>query len=127
MDKCPVHFRSIGLQIPSEATKDELDEYLKPISQSPSRVWKVFSARPLTEEEKDKMFTTRGKEEVIVDWLAYPAYNPPEEFPPFILDDGVFYINGIEKAASAMEMSAIGAKNVALLARAYLLKTKDYR
>ncbi len=58
------------------------------------------------------------------DWLAYPVYNPPEECPSFVLDSGMFYINGIEKAASAMEMSAIGGKNVALLARNYLMNTE---
>ena len=40
----------------------------------------------------------------------------------FILDDGVFYVNAVEKAASAMEMSAIGAKNCAILAYEYLQK-----
>ena len=38
------------------------------------------------------------------------------ELPPFILADGLYYISSIEVAASAMEMSVIGARNVALLA-----------
>ncbi len=75
----------------------------------------------MTEEDKDQMFFKREKE-VEVDWLAYPKYDPPEEFPPFVLDDGMFYINGFEKAASAMEVSAVGGMNVALLARDFLLK-----
>lgn len=75
----------------------------------------------MTEEEKDKMFRKREKE-VEIDWLAYPQYSPPEEFPAFVLDDGVFYINGFEKAASAMEVSAVGGMNVALLAQEFLLK-----
>ena len=55
----------------------------------------------------------------------YPHYDPPEQFPPFVLDNGgLFYINCIEKAASALEMSAIGAKNVALLTKEYILQMK---
>ena len=54
------------------------------------------------------------------DWLGFPQHIPPYEAPPFILDDGVFHINAIEMAASTMEMTAIGAKNAALLARNYL-------
>ena len=66
------------------------------------------------------MFTDMDGTDV-KDWQAYPHYHPPEHFPSFILDDGVYYINTIEKAASAMEMSVIGAKNVALLTKEYIL------
>ena len=113
---CPVQFNGVHLHIPSEASQSDA-----PLSQESAQVWRVSTPKPLTREEKQLMFETI-EDEVTIDWQAYPKYNPPEEFPPFILDDGVFYINGIEKAASAMEMSAIGAKNVALLAREYLLK-----
>ena len=53
-------------------------------------------------------------------WLAYPHYTPPEKFLPFQLDDGVFHVNAVERAASAMEMVSIGGRNVALLAHQYL-------
>lgn len=112
---------SIGLQIPSEATADTVAQYLTPIDQQPSRVWKLFSAQPVTQRELDRIFLKRG-EPVAVDWLAYPEYNPPEQFPKFVLDDGVFYVNAIEKSASAMEMSAVAAMNVSLLTRKYLLQ-----
>ena len=68
------------------------------------------------------------------DWLAYPEYdlshsktilespdsgNSNMSLPPFILyqsDRGaMYYLNGIEWAASAMEMSIIGAKNLSNL------------
>ena len=52
----------------------------------------------------------------LISWLAYPEYEPNMELPSFVLHDRLYYINGIEAAASAMEMSVIGAKNVALLA-----------
>ena len=121
MEGAPFKFGSVAIQIPSEIPQEKVKDYVKPTTDDPIRVWKVFAPEPLTEEQKKNMFS-EIQGEATFDWLAYPEYNPPEQFPPFILDDGVFYINAIEKAASALEMSAIGAKNVALLAREYLLK-----
>ena len=52
---------------------------------------------------------------------AYPKFNPPETFSDIRLSEknagtsGVFYLNAIEAATSAMEISAISAKNIALL------------
>ena len=114
-------FCSVSIEIPSEVTQKDVKNYIKPISENPDRVWKAFVPEPLTDEQKEMMFK-EIKDQATFDWLAYPEYSPPEKFPPFILDDGVFYINTIEKAASAMEMSAIGAKNTALLVQEYLLK-----
>ena len=54
------------------------------------------------------------------DWYAYPKFAPPEDFAPFQLAKGVYYNNALENAASAMEMSAIAAKNSALLVRQHL-------
>ena len=84
------------------------------------KVWKLFSTRPLTQDELDRVFLKQEGEAVAIDWRAYPEYNPPEKFPGFVLDEGVFYINAIEKSASAMEMSAVGAMNCSLLAWKYL-------
>ena len=121
MEGAPFTFCSVAVQIPSEVTQDKVKDYSKPVTEVPIQIWKVFVPEPMTEEQKEAMFN-EIKDRATFDWLAYPEYKPPEQFPPFILDDGVFYINAIEKAASAMEMSAIGAKNAALLAREYLLK-----
>lgn len=79
-----------------------------------SNVWKIFSKRPLTESELDDLFSQRSQC-TVVDWLAYPQYNDLGVTSKFILNPGLYYINAIEWAASAMEMSVIGAKNVALL------------
>ena len=76
-------------------------------------VWKVFSQNPLENSELDKLFKTR-KEMRVCDWLAYPHYDTNQTFyTDFKLDDNLYHINAIEWAASAMEMSVIGAKNVA--------------
>ena len=56
------------------------------------------------------------------DWLAYPHFRPPERFQPFKLADGLYLNNAWENAASAMEMSAVAAKNCALLIAKYLSK-----
>ncbi|KAK3102245.1 hypothetical protein FSP39_009872 [Pinctada imbricata] len=78
-------------------------------------VGKIFTNRPPTEQEVNIYF--KKKEDVrMVNWLAYPEYDfDIDNLPPFVLHDNMYYINGIEMAASAMEMSVIGARNVALL------------
>ncbi|XP_052229609.1 prenylcysteine oxidase 1-like [Dreissena polymorpha] len=52
----------------------------------------------------------------VVNWMAYPEYSSTVNLPSFTLHDQMYHINAIEMAASAMEMSVVGAKNVALLA-----------
>ncbi|XP_074899719.1 prenylcysteine oxidase 1 isoform X2 [Buteo buteo] len=80
-----------------------------------SAIWKVFSKEVLTKEQLNLLFSSYDSVKV-KKWLAYPHYSPPEKCPPIILHDKIYYLNGIERAASAMEMSAIAAKNAALLA-----------
>ncbi|XP_009986313.1 PREDICTED: prenylcysteine oxidase 1, partial [Tauraco erythrolophus] len=80
-----------------------------------SAVWKVFSEEVLTKEQLNLLFSSYDSVKV-KKWLAYPHYSPPEKCPPIILHDKIYYLNGIERAASAMEMSVIAAKNAALLA-----------
>ncbi|XP_042328017.1 prenylcysteine oxidase 1 [Sceloporus undulatus] len=80
-----------------------------------SPVWKVFSSQPLTKEQLNLLFSSYDSVEV-KKWLAYPHYSPPEKSPPVILHDRMYYLNSMEWVASAMEMSAISAKNAALLA-----------
>ncbi|NWX16110.1 PCYOX oxidase, partial [Aegotheles bennettii] len=82
---------------------------------SPLAIWKVFSQEALTKEQLHLLFSSYDSVKV-KKWLAYPHYSPPERCPPIILHDHLYYLNGIERVASAMEMSAIAAKNIALLA-----------
>ena len=123
MQSPPFNFNSINIEVPSEIEQGEVPKYERPIGDDPVRVWKVFSPQPLTREQCLSLFPEVDPDDsVCCDWLAYPQYIAPYQAPSFILDDGVFYINAIEMAASAMEMSVVGAKNAALLARDYLLK-----
>lgn len=83
---------------------------------SQSNVWKVFSPQPLSQEQLRSMFLSWDSVSE-TPWLAYPSYRPPQRnTPPFILHERLYYLNAVEWAASAMEMSAISARNVALLA-----------
>lgn len=107
------YFNSIGLQQPVQ------DRNSTPIKEKPVR--KVFSRQPLTSEQLEELFSTRNITKSIA-WLAYPDLKPAKHFTSFILDDGVFYVNAIEHAASAMEMSCVGAKNAVLLAYNYYHK-----
>lgn len=77
-------------------------------------VWKIFSPNPLTKNQIDELFVTTS-EVKIIEWLAYPHYKVPTKSQSFHIADRLYHINAIEWAASAMEMSCIGAKNVALL------------
>ena len=80
-----------------------------------AHVWKIFSAGPLTKEQILKLFVSYDYA-VKRSWLAYPHYTPPEKCPSIILHDRLYYLNGMEVAASAMEMSAVAGYNAALLA-----------
>ncbi|KAG8232244.1 hypothetical protein J437_LFUL011797 [Ladona fulva] len=80
-----------------------------------SEVWKVFSQKPLSKDDLSEMFL-RLIDVKVVDWLAYPHYDSNQTLGSFVLAKNLYHVNAIEWAASAMEMSVIGAKNVALLA-----------
>lgn len=83
---------------------------------SQTKVWKVFSPKSLSPEQLADIFLSWDWVSE-TRWLAYPAYRPPHrKTPPFILHDRLYYLNALEWAASAMEMSAISARNVVLLA-----------
>uniref|UniRef100_A0A3P8SK77 Prenylcysteine oxidase 1 n=1 Tax=Amphiprion percula TaxID=161767 RepID=A0A3P8SK77_AMPPE len=83
---------------------------------SEAKVWKVFSPQPLSQQQLQNMFLSYDSVSE-TSWLAYPAYRPPQrKTPPFILHNRLYYLSAVEWAASAMEMSAISARNVALLA-----------
>ncbi|XP_022247806.1 prenylcysteine oxidase 1-like [Limulus polyphemus] len=97
-------FNSIGKQYPVDYTKGE----------KVPDVWKVFSKKPLSESDINYLFE-KVEEKKVIDWSAYPHYTPPESLQPFILHQGLYYTSAIEWAASAMEMSAIAGRNVALL------------
>ncbi|CAM4672012.1 hypothetical protein PO909_008568 [Leuciscus waleckii] len=78
-------------------------------------VYKVFSPVPLGKSELKTLFKSYYSVQV-TDWLAYPSYGSTQGLPPVELHDNLYFLNGIEWAGSAMEMSSVAAKNIALLA-----------
>ncbi|KAG8440886.1 hypothetical protein GDO86_006572 [Hymenochirus boettgeri] len=108
-DNPNLFFSSIGAVSPVK-TKQDVDSSRS----SGLKVWKVFSPEPLTSDQLHLLFKSYHAV-ISKTWLAYPHYDPPKKLPPIILHDRIYYINSIEWAASAMEVSAVSAKNVALL------------
>ncbi|CAK4077503.1 unnamed protein product [Aphanomyces euteiches] len=82
-------------------------------------LYKVFSRKPWTADLAQEWFVD-GKIVRQFPWRAYPTYQAPEIIPKFELAPGLFYVNAIESAASAMEISAVGGRNVALLVKTFL-------
>lgn len=81
--------------------------------------YKIFSRAALSDKLLDQLFSVRNST-VRIDWAAYPHYEAPEKFAPFILDSRhLYYINAFESGASSMETGAVAAENIArlLLAR----------
>ncbi|NXQ79967.1 PCYOX oxidase, partial [Nyctibius grandis] len=109
MENPKLFFKSLGVVSPVEGVGGEGK------LPSPLAVWKLFSGEVLTKEQLHLLFSSYDSVKV-KKWLAYPQYRPPEKCPPIVLHDKIYYLNGLERAASAMEMAAISAKNAALLA-----------
>ncbi|XP_030440521.1 farnesylcysteine lyase-like [Syzygium oleosum] len=77
--------------------------------------YKVFSREAMVDTLLDQIFSVR-KETIRINWGAYPHYEAPEAFAPFILDgQDLYYVNAFENAASTMETSAVAAENVVRL------------
>ncbi|XP_046364893.2 prenylcysteine oxidase-like isoform X1 [Haliotis rufescens] len=104
-----VFFNSVGKQRPVS-----FKEHLKK-KDVEEEVYKVFLNRVPTEQEVRLLFSGR-KDLRLINWKAYPQYSTNMELPPFVLYDRLYNVNAVEIAASALEMSAIGGRNVALLA-----------
>nr|XP_027209039.1 prenylcysteine oxidase 1-like [Penaeus vannamei] len=109
--KAPRVYNSISRQTPTDAVCSK--EY--------PDVWKIFSGTSLTEEHLNVLF---NEWETVheVRWFAYPHYDSDQQLGDFELHPGLYHLNAIEWAGSAMEMSCIGAKNVALLALKHWLQ-----
>ncbi|XP_061818933.1 prenylcysteine oxidase 1-like isoform X1 [Nerophis lumbriciformis] len=78
-------------------------------------VYKVFSLQPLTKAQLKTLFRSYYSVQV-TEWQAYPRYGSSPALPPVELQPNLYYLNGIEWVGSAMEMSSVAAKNIALLA-----------
>lgn len=77
------------------------------------KVFKVFSKEVLSEDQLNYLFLNY-KSISVKEWFAYPIYNILQRDLSFTLYNNLFYVNAIEWAASAMEMSALSGVNAAL-------------
>ncbi|XP_003447068.1 prenylcysteine oxidase-like isoform X1 [Oreochromis niloticus] len=78
-------------------------------------VYKVFSPQLLEKSQLKTLFRSYYSVQV-TEWQACPRYSSSQRLPPVELHPNLYYLNGIEWAGSAMEMSSVAAKNIALLA-----------
>ncbi|KAL4428033.1 hypothetical protein ABPG75_002122 [Micractinium tetrahymenae] len=86
-------------------------------------VWKLFSREPLPHAWLSMMFERDFEVVHTQVWNspgAYPAFDPPEDFAPVKLADGLFYAAALENAASAMEIAAIEGRLTAQMAAAHV-------
>ncbi|XP_011155741.1 prenylcysteine oxidase-like [Solenopsis invicta] len=79
------------------------------------RVWKIFSRESMESSVIHKMFSQVIEKKEIV-WKAYPHYSTNLKPNNFKLHDALYHVNAMEWIGSAMEMSAIAGRNVAILA-----------
>lgn len=95
------------------------------VTRSNVTVWKLFSNEPMPHAWLSMIF--EADFEVLFEkaWKAYPQFDPPEDYARWELAEGLVYLNAIENAASAMEMSAIAGRNGAQLVANYLASTKS--
>lgn len=113
IDKDGSFFTSFSPLTPINITEQDIESYLK--NGPNSTVYKLFSNSQLKTHDLYTFFDDIEEVREVI-WHAYPEYNRVNlPFPPFKIRAGMYYLNAIEWAASAIEMSLIGGKNVALL------------
>ncbi|XP_004620656.1 prenylcysteine oxidase-like isoform X1 [Sorex araneus] len=78
-------------------------------------VWRVQSPKPLSRSQLKTLFRSYYSVQT-AEWQAHPRYGSSPALPRFQLHDQLFYLNALEWAASSVEVMAVAAKNVALLA-----------
>ncbi|XP_058917350.2 prenylcysteine oxidase-like [Kogia breviceps] len=78
-------------------------------------VWRVQSPQPLLRSQLKTLFRSYYSVQA-AEWQAHPVHGPRSPLPRFVLHDQLFLLNALEWAASSVEVTAVAAKNVALLA-----------
>ncbi|XP_029167304.1 prenylcysteine oxidase-like [Nylanderia fulva] len=79
-----------------------------------SRIWKIFSRKSISSLIHNMFYNVTEKREIA--WKAYPRYSTINVLDKFKLHDALYHVNAIEWAGSAMEISAVAGRNVAILA-----------
>lgn len=91
-------------------------------------MYKVFSSQPLAFKHLLLLFSESSSIVATREWSAYPVYTAPErlDLPFRVSPPHRVYTTGVaEGAVSAMEIAAIGGRNVSLLLQKDLLLQND--
>ncbi len=78
-------------------------------------VYNLIAVEPIPNKLMDQLFSQKKLLKEHVWEYAYPKSNPMKKFQPIVLNERLYYVNAVESAASTMEASVLGAKNIALL------------
>jgi len=118
----PAFFKKTSLPQAIYTTQVDDSNHNKPfftcvaLQSNTTDLYKVFSPLPLSSLQLQLLFKEGHQLIAQYPWKAYPKYSPPDEGFSFVLDAaGLYYVNGMEMGASALEVSAIAGKNVANL------------
>lgn len=74
-------------------------------------IYKVFSRQEMSEEFLSQIFPRRLQTRKLV-WKAYPVLRPAAQWPPFVLNEGLYYVNAMESGVSTMETEIMASRNV---------------
>ncbi|MFX0087140.1 MAG: FAD-dependent oxidoreductase [Candidatus Hodarchaeota archaeon] len=78
-------------------------------------IYNLIAVEPIPNELMDQLFFQKKLLKEHVWEYAYPKSKPIKKFQPIVLNKRLYYVNAVESAASTMEASILGAKNIALL------------
>jgi len=119
----PEYFHWEG-QLPALIVTTEYDNVpfysLSRLSTKSEGVYKLFTPECIDQNNMNstylgKVFKANSSVIHAQKWLAYPVMKPRDEFPPILLDKGLYYLNAFEPVLSVMEVEALSAMNIARL------------
>ncbi|RZF47288.1 hypothetical protein LSTR_LSTR009779 [Laodelphax striatellus] len=90
-------------------------------------LWKIFSSERLNPYDLELYFGEDFEVRLEKVWEAYPEYEVPTLIEDsFFIQHNLYYLNAVEWAASAMEMSVLSAKNIAVIIHKFWQRSNDY-
>ncbi|KZT42779.1 hypothetical protein SISSUDRAFT_846389 [Sistotremastrum suecicum HHB10207 ss-3] len=85
---------------------------IEPEGKAKEWVVKIFSKKPLTNRLLRKLFNNEVGWIYRKEWDAYPVLYPRKEYPPVVLDKGLYHVNSFEPFISTMETETIASRNI---------------
>lgn len=90
---------------------------------SDQTIYKLFSLAELNDRQLSRFFSRRTETKRLT-WNAFPVLRPVAEWPSFVLDERLYYVNAMESAVSTMETELMAGRNAVNLLVSDCLKTK---